>query len=37
VLSTVDMVVQRRHGHRRLRNDDDGDGDDQMAVMPCGL
>jgi len=27
VLSTVDMVVQRRDGPRRLRDDDDDDGD----------
>jgi len=27
VLSTVDMVVQRRDGPRRLRYDDDDDGD----------
>jgi len=28
VLSTVDMVVQRRDGPRRLRDDDDNDDDD---------
>jgi len=28
VLSTVDMVVQRRDGPRRLRDDDDDDDDD---------
>ena len=29
VLSTVDMVVQRRDGHRRLRELDDDDDDDE--------
>ena len=34
VLSTVDMVVQRRDGPRRLRDhDDDGDGDDINAAI----
>ena len=30
VLSTVDMVVQRRDGPRRLRDDDD---DDDLAIL----
>jgi len=34
VLSTVDMVVQRRDGPRRLRDhDDDGDDDDINAAI----
>jgi len=34
VLSTVDMVVQRRDGPRRLRDydDDDDDDDDEWGV-----
>jgi len=33
VLSTVDMVVQRRDGPRRLReHDDDDDNDDDIAA-----
>ena len=31
MLSTVDMVVQRRDGPRRLRDDDDDD-DDVMVI-----
>jgi len=30
VLSTVDMVVQRRNGPRRLRDHDDDDDDDEI-------
>ena len=30
VLSTVDMVVQRRNGPRRLREHDDHDDDDEI-------
>ena len=30
VLSTVDMVVQRRYGPRRLRDHDDDDDDDEI-------
>ena len=30
VLSTVDMVVQRRNGPRRLREHDDDDDDDEI-------
>jgi len=30
VLSTVDMVVQRRDGPRRLRDHDDDDDDDDV-------
>jgi len=33
VLSTVDMVVQRRDGPRRLRDDDDDDDDDDFACI----
>jgi len=32
VLSTVDMVVQRRDGPRRLREHDDDDNDDDIAA-----
>ena len=36
VLSTVDMVVQRRDGPRRLRDhDDDGDDDDESVLNFC--
>ena len=35
VLSTVDMVVQRRDGPRRLRDDDDDDDVDNY-VFQCG-
>ena len=37
VLSTVDMVVQRRDGPRRLRNDDDDDDDDDYNAPPPPL
>jgi len=40
VLSTVDMVVQRRDGRRRQRDDDDDDDDltlGRPAVAGCGL
>ena len=33
VLSTVDMVVQRRDGPRRLREHDDDDDDDVMQQL----
>jgi len=33
VLSTVDMVVQRRDGRRRLRELDDDDNDDINAAI----
>jgi len=33
VLSTVDMVVQRRDGHRRLCELDDDDNDDINAAI----
>jgi len=33
-LSTVDMVVQRRDGPRRLRDNDDDDDDDDMLPLP---
>jgi len=33
VLSTVDMVVQRRDGRRRLREHDDDDNDDINAAI----
>ena len=33
VLSTVDMVVQRRDGPRRLRDDDDADDDDECCCV----
>jgi len=36
VLSTVDMVVQRRDGPRRLRDDDDDDDVDMTPVRPFG-
>jgi len=32
VVSTVDMVVQRRDGPRRLRDHRDDDGEDKLAV-----
>jgi len=32
MLSTVDMVVQRRDGPRRLRDDHDDDDDDVMVI-----
>ena len=35
VLSTVDMVVQRRDGPRRLRDNDDDD-DDMIAMVVSG-
>jgi len=37
VLSTVDMVVQRRNGPRRLRDDDDDDDDDDDYNAPPPL
>ena len=36
VLSTVDMVVQRRDGPRRLR-ELDGDDDDDVLCKECSL
>ena len=33
VLSTVDMVVQRRDGPRRLRDHDDDDDDEFYSVL----
>jgi len=36
VLSTVDMVVQRRNGPRRLRDHDDDDDDVCVLQMLCG-
>jgi len=36
VLSTVDMVVQRRDGPRRLRDHDDDD-DDMVTKTPLGV
>jgi len=35
VLSTVDMVVQRRDGPRRLRDHDDDDDDDTEMYRDC--
>ena len=35
VLSTVDMVVQRRDGPRRLREHDDDDDTDQICFTRC--
>jgi len=37
VLSTVDMVVQRRDGPRRLRDHDDDDDDDVVTKTPLGV
>jgi len=34
VLSTVNMVVQRHDGRRRLRDDDDDDDDEQWRQKP---
>ena len=33
MLSTVDMVVQRRDGPRRLRDHDDDDDDDESQAV----
>ena len=33
VLLTVDMVVQRRDGPRRLRDDDDDEDDDDFTAL----
>jgi len=37
VLSTVDMVVQRRDGPRWLREHDDDDDDDDDSRQHCAL